>query len=98
MAKGKRLPEETKRVIANRYNKGEDKNDLASEFGVSAYTVVDYGKLYKRNPRKVKRSISAKPTENPLVKENETLRKQVAELTGKVEFWREAYNASITNR
>lgn len=93
MAKGTRLPEETKRDIADRYSNGEDVGELAERFGISQYTVRDYAKEFgkKRKRGGVKRKITVpsvrqEPKENTRVSDG-----MIADLKKQVEFWKDAF-------
>lgn len=93
MAKGTRLPEETKRDIAERYSKiesPEELTELATRFGISEYTVREYASQYgkKRKRGGVRRKATVqpekKPKENtrvsPFEAENSGLREEVQRL------------------
>jgi transposase-like protein len=77
MAKGKRLPLEKKVELADRLNKGESVADLANEYGVSEFSVREWGRDYKPK-RTVRRAI--KPKENtgvsPIEAESKGLREE----------------------
>lgn len=93
MAKRTRLSEEVRRTIAMRVHNGEDKEELASEFSVSKYTVADYAKQFKK-PRKVKRKVVPSPSrENTRV-----FTDRVRELEAERDVWKSAYMAVITDK
>lgn len=79
-----RLPEETQKDIANRLHGGEDVGELAERFGVSVYTVREYGRKFPeaKKPR-VRRKITAKsmPKENTSVSDKDR----------EIEFWKDAF-------
>lgn len=92
MAKGTRLPIETKKDIAERYHNGEDVNELSERFGVSVYTVRDYAGQFGKGKRRarVKRKVTVQPAQKP--KENTRVSDgMIADLRKQVEFWKDAF-------
>lgn len=95
MAKRTRHQEYTKRIIAERFLKGGDPDELATEYNIAASTVKDYAKQFPLK-KKVKRRVMVKePKENTRVSE---LEKKVAELTIERDLWKTSYMAVITNQ
>jgi transposase-like protein len=95
MAKGTRLPEETKIDIAERFHRGEDINDLAQRFGISPFTVREYGGKYdKGNKRaRVRRKVTVQPVQKK-AKENTRVSGNQAEMEAlkrEAEFWKDAF-------
>lgn len=69
--RGKRLSEEVKKTIAMRVHNGEDKGELAKEFGLSEFTITDYARNFK-SPRRVMKKVAPSkktvaPTNNKIV-------------------------------
>lgn len=96
MAKGQRLPVETKMVIAARAWNGEDPTDLAGEFGIAESTVNDYKSKYPKK-RTVKRRVATKvaPKENTRVSASD---ERIRELEIERDIWKTAYMAVIKHR
>ena len=62
MAKGKRRSQEVQRTIAMRVHNGENRGDLAKEFGVTKDTIGNYVKKFpNQNPRRVMKKVAPKP-------------------------------------
>lgn len=77
----KRLPEITKSVIASRLGNGEEASALAKEFGVSEFSVKEWGREFKPKKRRVKRKIDTSNNKG-LEAENKGLREEVQRLRG----------------
>lgn len=86
MARGKRTPKETKIQVAKRVRRGEEPEELATEFGVASSTIIDWAKEFGNNSSPKKKLTTHRPRPNALKAENENLKREVA-------FWRDAYLA-----
>jgi transposase-like protein len=83
MPRGKFTPEETKIIIANRVNQGENVEEIAKDFGVSKSSIEKWSRKYKSKQRSsVKKRVIPKETPkeasraNPLEAENRGLREE----------------------
>lgn len=64
----KRLSEEVRKTIAARLHNGEETAELANEFGVSKYTINEYGRQFPAKTRRVMRKVAPqKETNNGVV-------------------------------
>lgn len=93
----KRLPEITKSVIASRLGNGEEASALAKEFGVSEFSVKEWGREFKPKKRRVKRKVAIKQP-NPQNTRVSSLEKENAELRMELEVWKGAYKAITSSK
>lgn len=94
MAKGTRLPEETKRDVADRLHNGENPAELAERFGISEFTVKEYGRMYgKAKKSRVKRKVTVQPVQK-IPKENTGV-SNGTEKDREIAFWKDAFLAEF---
>ena len=60
----KRLSEEVRKTIAARLHNGEETAELANEFGVSKYTINEYGRQFPAKARRVMRKVAPPKSTN----------------------------------